>query len=82
VPYAKEQQANLKAEAIDVPSLSGTPEQLAASLRRAPGDALAFTLTTSEPREEVTLRPFHELDYQRYTVYWKTTPATQTTAGE
>lgn len=77
VPYAKEQQANLKLESIEVPSLSGTPQQLAASLRRVPGDALAFKLTTSEPRKEVTLRPFHELDYQRYTVYWKTAPARQ-----
>jgi DUF1680 family protein len=82
VPYAKEQQANLKAESIAVPSLAGDPQQLAASLRRVPGDALAFKLTTAEPRKEVTLRPFHELDYQRYTVYWKTTPAKQVTAGQ
>ena len=72
VPYSKEQQANLKAEPIDVPSLSGTPRQLASSLSRVPGDALAFKLTTSQPRKEVMLGPFHELDYQRYTVYWKT----------
>lgn len=75
VPYAKEQQANLKAESVAVPTLAGDPRQLAAGLRRVPGDALAFKLTTSEPRQEVTLRPFHELDYQRYTVYWKTIPA-------
>jgi DUF1680 family protein len=72
VPYAKEQQANLKAESTEVPSLSGTPQQLVASLRRVSGDTLAFKLTTSEPRKEVTLRAFHELDYQRYAVYWKT----------
>ncbi|WP_129776493.1 glycoside hydrolase family 127 protein [Peristeroidobacter soli] len=77
VPYAKEQQANLKAESIEVPVLAGDPQQLAASLRRVPGAALAFKLTTGEPREEVTLRPFHEIDYDRYTVYWKTTPAKQ-----
>jgi hypothetical protein len=82
VPYAKEQQANLKAESIDVPMLAGNPQQLAASLRRVPGNALAFKLTTSEPGKEVTLRPFHELDYQRYTVYWKAAPAKQATAGE
>jgi hypothetical protein len=68
--------------AIEVPSLSGTPRQLAASLRRVPGDTLTFKLTTNEPRKEVTLRPFHELDYQRYTVYWKTTPAKEKAAGE
>jgi hypothetical protein len=76
VPYAKEQGANLKAETVEVPTLSGDPQRLAASLRRVPGDALAFQLTTSTPRKEITLRPFHELDYQRYTVYWKTAPAT------
>ncbi len=77
VPYAKEQGANLKAEPVAVPTLAGNPQQLGASLRRVPGDALAFKLTTNEPRREITLRPFHELDYQRYTVYWKTTPAKQ-----
>jgi uncharacterized protein len=82
VPYAKEQQANLKAESIDVPALAGDPQQLAASLRRVPGNLLTFKLTTAAPRKEVTLRPFHELDYQRYTVYWKTTPVKQGTAGE
>ncbi|MFC4310856.1 beta-L-arabinofuranosidase domain-containing protein [Steroidobacter flavus] len=82
VPYAKEQQANLKAESIEVPALAGNPQQLAASLRRVAGDTLAFKLTTSQPRKEVTLRPFHEIDYDRYTVYWKTTPAKQATAGE
>lgn len=71
LPYSKEQQANLKTESIEVPSLAGTPQRLVASLRRVPGDTLAFKLTTSEPRKEVTLRPFHELDYQRYTVYWQ-----------
>jgi len=75
VPYAKEQQANLKAESAEAPVLAGDPQQLAAGLRRLPGDTLAFQLTTSTPRQEVTLRPFHELDYQRYTVYWKTAPA-------
>lgn len=82
VPYAKEQQANLKAESVEVPTLTGDPQQLAASLRRVPGAALAFTLRTSAPSKEVTLRPFHELDYQRYTVYWKTTAAKQATAGD
>ncbi|WP_116807249.1 glycoside hydrolase family 127 protein [Steroidobacter cummioxidans] len=75
VPYAKEQQANFKAESVAVPALAGNPQQLAAGLRRVPGNELAFKLTTGEPRQEVTLRPFHELDYQRYTVYWKTAPA-------
>lgn len=74
VPYAREQGANLKAESVHVPTLSGDPSQLAASLRRVPGETLAFQLTTATPPKEITLRPFHELDYQRYNVYWKTSP--------
>ncbi|MDY6944451.1 MAG: glycoside hydrolase family 127 protein [Pseudomonadota bacterium] len=74
IPYSKEQGANLEAEPVAVATLAGDPQRLAAGLRRVPGDALAFKLTSSEPRQEITLRPFHELDYQRYTVYWKTAP--------
>jgi DUF1680 family protein len=77
IPYAKEQAANFKVESIAVPALSGDPQTLAASLRRVPGDTLAFKLTSSEPRREITLRPFNELHYQRYNVYWKTAPARQ-----
>jgi DUF1680 family protein len=72
IPYATEQAANFKVESIDVPTLAGHPQQLAASLRRLPGEALAFQLTSSTPRREIILRPFHELHYQRYNVYWKT----------
>jgi uncharacterized protein len=72
IPYAKEQAANFKAEAIDVPTLTGDPQQLAAGLRRLPGEALAFELTSAAPRRQIILRPFHELHYQRYNVYWQT----------
>lgn len=71
IPYAKEQAANFKVESIEVPALAGDPQKLAASLRRLPGDALAFQLTSSTPRREITLRPFNELHYQRYNVYWR-----------
>jgi hypothetical protein len=42
-----------------------------------PGDTVAFKLTSTTPQRDITLRPFHELDYQRYTVYWQVTPAKQ-----
>jgi DUF1680 family protein len=77
VPYTNEQTANLKADSVPVPTLARDPQQLAASLRRVPGGELAFKLTTHQPRKEITLRPFHELDYQRYTVYWTTVPTGQ-----
>jgi uncharacterized protein len=77
IPYAKEQGANLKLEGVAVPALSGPPESVAASLKRLPGKTVAFKLTTTTPQRDITLRPFHELHYERYTVYWKVTPAKQ-----
>jgi hypothetical protein len=77
IPYAKEQGANLKLEGVAVPELSGDPQSIAANLRRLPGNTVAFKLTTGTPKRDITLRPFHELDYERYTVYWKVTPPKQ-----
>lgn len=77
IPYAKEQGANLKLDGVAVPALSGQPEAIAASLKRVPGKAVAFKLTSTTPQREITLRPFHELHYERYTIYWKVAPARQ-----
>lgn len=77
IPYAREQGENLKLEGVAVPTLSGEPRSIAAKLQRVPGDAVAFKLTSTTPRRDITLRPFHELDYERYTVYWKVTPGKQ-----
>jgi hypothetical protein len=73
IPYAKEQGANLKLEGVAVPTLSGDVQRIAGNLRRLPGNTVAFKMNTSTG--DVTLRPFHELDYERYTVYWKVTAA-------
>ena len=54
-----------------------TPESIAANLKRVPGKAVAFKLTSTTPQRDITLRPFHELHYERYTVYWKVAPAKQ-----
>lgn len=77
IPYAKDQGVNLKLDGVEVPALSGEPKSIAANLRRLPGHAVAFKLTSTTPRRDITLRPFHELDYERYTVYWKVAPAKQ-----
>lgn len=73
IPYAKEQGVNLELDGVEVPALSGDAKSVAAGLRRLPGETVAFQLTSATPRRDITLRPFHELDYQRYTVYWKVT---------
>jgi len=72
IPYAKEQGANLELEGVAVPTLTGDAKWVAANLRRLPGNTVAFKLNTTTG--DITLRPFHELDYERYTVYWKVTP--------
>ena len=77
IPYAKEQGANLKLDGVAVPELSGDPKSIATKLKRLPGKAVAFKLTSSTPRRDITLRPFHELDYERYNVYWKVAPIKQ-----
>lgn len=67
-PYAKDQGDNFRAATANVPALV-RPEtsDLAASLQRVPGEALAFR--TARP-SEVTLRPLTDIPYNRYNVYW------------
>jgi DUF1680 family protein len=71
-PYAKNQGDNFEAYVAEVPRLVGTPARAAASLRRAAGEELAFVTEGigSKGREKVVLRPFAELDYSHYNVYW------------
>jgi uncharacterized protein len=65
VPYAKDQSANLKAESVAVPALKGDPKSIASAVVREPGTELAFRA------QGMTLRPFWELHYRRYNVYWQ-----------
>jgi hypothetical protein len=75
-PYAKDQDDNFEAGLAEVPRLVGTPATLAGALRRAPGAELAFTAAGVTPagRIEVTLRPFADLHYRHYNVYWTLSP--------
>lgn len=71
-PYAKEQSANFEAVSADVPQLVGTPDAVAGGLKRIAGRKLAFRangVMDGQP-EEVILRPFAELPYRYYNVYW------------
>jgi hypothetical protein len=75
-PYAKDQDDNFEAESADVPTLIGDPATIAESLRRVSGERLAFRAEdlTADEQEDITLRPFQELHYRHYNVYWTLTP--------
>jgi hypothetical protein len=75
-PYARDQADNFEAESVDVPALIGDAATVAESLRRAPGERLAFVTAgvRADAQEDVTLRPFTELYYRHYNVYWKLRP--------
>jgi DUF1680 family protein len=81
IPYAKDQADNFKAPQIAVPALKGDPQSIANTLRRLPGERLAFRMQGAGKPHEVTLRPFWELHYQRYNVYWTATPAAPNVAN-
>ncbi|MBB6095428.1 hypothetical protein HNQ60_004318 [Povalibacter uvarum] len=76
VPYAKDQVVNLKAPDFPVPTLAATTEKALAAIRRLPGDQLAFKTQGIGQPSDVTLRPFPDLHYERYNVYWALKPAT------
>jgi hypothetical protein len=76
--YARDQGDNFEAESADAPTLIGDAATIAESLRRASGERrLAFLAVsvTADGQEDVTLRPFAELYYRHYNVYWKLTGA-------
>jgi uncharacterized protein len=74
VPYAKDQTENLKAPNFPVPILIADRQQALASIARVPGGELAFKTVRIGRPHDVTLRPFPELHYSRYNVYWTLKP--------
>ena len=71
-PYAKDQWDNFEAPAAAVPELVGDPGSIVDTLRPVAGLALAFRAEGVLDDEPVTieLRPYAELPYRRYNVYW------------
>lgn len=72
-PHASDQAANLEAGTVAVPSLTGDVDTIADSVSRLPGEELAFRAAgiLDGARVDVTLRPFAELHYRYYNVYWE-----------
>ena len=75
-PYAVEQWDNFRAPVADVPVLVTEDGGTGGAVRRVRGNGLTFrTARTGRPRD-VTLRPFNEMFYNHYNVYWDVlTPA-------
>lgn len=69
-PYAVEQWDNFRRPVAEVPVLVTESGSAAGAVRRVSSNALVFrTVGAGRPRD-VTLRPFNELFYDRYNVYW------------
>ena len=74
--YAVEQWENFHKPVAEVPVLVTEAKDLASVVERMSGNDLVFrTIRTAQPRD-VTLRPFNEIYYDYYNVYWDVlTPA-------
>ena len=70
VPYAPDQGDNFRQPVAEVPVLVAEAMSLADAVRRVSENELVFrTVRAAQPRD-VTLRPFHEIFYDYYNVYW------------
>jgi uncharacterized protein len=70
VPYAQDQSANLKAPDIAVPMLVGDVRSVTQAVTRLPGEELAFQMPVIGQPQAITLRPFWDVPFRRYNVYW------------
>lgn len=70
-PYAKSQAENLQGPAAAVPVLVPKDDVgIVSALYRVPGRSLMFRSVGLGRPHEITLRPFAELHYDYYNVYW------------
>jgi len=74
VPWSQDQLTNVNMDGVAVPTLEGNVATIAKSVRREPGSDLAFRVRTTGKPQDVVLRPFPDLHYERYNVYWKVSP--------
>ena len=69
-PYAERQDANLEAPAVEVPVLVRGDLPVESSVARSADGSLVFHMAGLGLARDVTLRPFWEISYDRYNVYW------------
>jgi hypothetical protein len=72
VPYSSNETSNLRVPPVPVPVLVRGDEPIEASIVRNPGAALRFHTSGIGRPSDVTLLPFWEISFNRYTVYWNT----------
>ena len=70
VPYSGDQTANLKQTPVAVPILVHGDAPIEASVARTASPTLEFRTNGLGRPTDVTLRPFWEISYDRYNVYW------------
>ena len=68
VPYAVEQWDNFNKPTVDVPVLVTDSQTPANGVKQIADANLSFQLTTNN--QEISLRPFNEIFYNHYNVYW------------
>jgi DUF1680 family protein len=70
VQYAADQGANFHRPVAEVPVLVPASKELATTVRRVAGHGLTFRIDGAARPRAVTLRPFNEIFYDYYNVYW------------
>jgi DUF1680 family protein len=73
VPYSQDNRANLYAAPAAVPVLVSRGAALESSVARSADRSLAFRTVGLGRPADVALRPFWEISYDRYNVYWDVT---------
>jgi DUF1680 family protein len=70
VPYATEQVDNFREPVADVPLIVTEARNLAGVVKRVSADKLLFRTVRAAQPHDVMLRPFNEIFYDYYNVYW------------
>ena len=77
IPYSTDQRTNLRAAAIAAPVIVRGDAPIESSIIRSKDGALEFHTDGVGRPVDVTLRPFWEISYDRYNVYWDVTTNAQ-----
>jgi uncharacterized protein len=70
IPFAIDQNANVREHPVEVPVIVRNDAPLASSIVRATDGSLQFHTDGVGRPNDVTLVPFWEISYARYNVYW------------
>jgi DUF1680 family protein len=69
-PYARQQLEQVRIPTPRVPVWVADAEELPSKIEPVPGHPLVFRTKGVGRPQDVTLRPFHQIHHQRYSVYW------------